>query len=377
MKIRSGTAIAIGFVALFGGGYAVKEVVTNRLVMQERFTPLLPGKVNILGIAPEAGYSIVVANGIAQLVQRSSDFGGDAGDSTGGATEGAIKRRVPIREMLQSLQGDAVALGKFTMAMNDLSENDDSWPAVRIIWTAERIRAALDAPGPERTELERDLNVALDGTPLPRIRMSSYENGIVIDYPVPVQVRMGGATRTVVGRVREPYRPSLLRLVENDVKEKADVTSTMVAGYYQQEARKIESGELRKEDVRAFLEEKLSKSRAASLARKPQSLLASATVVVNDAHVEDARYRAYEDADGRPVYDLTVEVDDEGRRRLWQYSKTRVGTQLLLCSDGIAVAAPRIGHELAQGELTITRMKEKFLVEQAVALFKAGRVNRS
>ncbi len=62
--------------------------------------------------------------------------------------------------------------------------------------------------------------------------------------------------------------------------------------------------------------------------------------------------------------DLTIEMTDEGRRRLWQYSEDKIGTQLLLIVDGVAIAAPKISHELAQGELTITQMADEGLVKE-------------
>jgi preprotein translocase subunit SecD len=65
------------------------------------------------------------------------------------------------------------------------------------------------------------------------------------------------------------------------------------------------------------------------------------------------------------LHDLTINMTEEGRRRLWQYSKSRVGTQLLLIADGIAIAAPRIQHELAQGNLTITQMRDEVLLRDA------------
>ena len=73
------------------------------------------------------------------------------------------------------------------------------------------------------------------------------------------------------------------------------------------------------------------------------------------------------------MFDLSVDVSDEGRRRLWKYSKERVGTQLLLVADGIPIAAPRIQHELAQDSLTITQMEDEVLVRDAVEMLNQKR----
>lgn len=365
MKLKSGTVIALAFAAVFGGGWAVREAITDRLVMQEKFAPLVPGRVNVVGLAPGSGYRIIVANQMAQLVQTSDTFGGEAADEESGATEGAIKRRLPVREMLRVLAGDGKALGTFAMILNEMAENDD-WPTERVVWRAEDIRKALDGDASLRARLVRDLNVELDGTPLPRLRITSFENGIVLDYPVSVTVNIGGKPTLVTGRVQEPYRPGIMRVVENEIKDKADLTPQVIAGFYRLEAEAILKQPGKRENVRQILESRISEARAKELAEKPARVLEKAIVVVNDSLVENASYRGYEDADGKKAYDLSLNVNDEGRRRLWQYSKRRMGSQLLLCADGIPIAAPMIKHELPEGTLRITRMKDEVLVRSAV-----------
>ena len=69
---------------------------------------------------------------------------------------------------------------------------------------------------------------------------------------------------------------------------------------------------------------------------------------------------------GKPLYDLVLDLNDEGRDRLWKYSRNKVGTQLLLIVDGVAIAAPRVRHELAQKTVTITQMPDKALIQDAI-----------
>jgi hypothetical protein len=105
MKIRSSTKIAVGFVVLVVGGYFGRQIITDQMIMNEKFSPIAPGRVNLVGIDAGAGYRIITANFMAQLVEASGDFDSKDSDS-GGATEGAIKKRVPIKELLQTLQGN-------------------------------------------------------------------------------------------------------------------------------------------------------------------------------------------------------------------------------------------------------------------------------
>jgi hypothetical protein len=365
MALRKSTKIALGFALLTGGSYAAYQVITDQMIMGEKFSVLTPGDVNVVGIDPGAGYRIVVANQMAQLVQAQTDFEGKDSNE-GGATEGAIKKRVPVKEMLQVLRGDAAKLGPFVMALNDMSENDN-WPPERVIWKAEDLRKALDGDKTLEAKLVRDLNMNLDGMPLRTLRVSSLQNGIIVDTPVSVTVNLNGKQTPIVGRVQEPYRPRLMRAVEENYKDKPDVTREMQAGYYANEAQalleKPEGREVVRESIESRIKESLAKQRAAAAER----VLKSATIVVSDALVKGASYRTYDSTSGK-LHDLTVDLTDEGRRRLWQFSKKRVGTQLLLTAEGIPIAAARIQHPLAQGEITITQLPDEVLVRSAVEL---------
>jgi hypothetical protein len=363
MKVRSSTKIAIGFVIIAGGLIYGYKFAMRQAIMSQYFPPVVPGNVNIVGINTGAGFKIIVANQMAQLVQASDSFHGVESDS-GGATEGAIKKRVPIREMLQVLQGNLKALGTFIMKVNERDEND-TWPPVRVVWPAERLMKALDGDKVEEAKLVHDLNINLDGTPLPILDRDSMENGIIIDYPVSVTVNSGGVKRTLVGRVQEPFKPDLLTTIERKLTDKL-VNNDMIAGYYAEESQKVLSGASRRQDIRKSIMARLAPSNAKELSEAPERILASAEVVVNDSHIESASYRNYDTTNGK-MNDLTIEMTEEGRKRLWKFSEDRVGTQLMLIVNGVAIAAPRISHELAQGEITITQLADETLVKEAVA----------
>jgi hypothetical protein len=364
MKIRSSTKIGVGFALLAILSVSGYRFYMERSIANEHFNPAIPGDVNLVGIDTGAGYKIIVANQMAQLVQVSGDFGAKETESAG-ATEGAIKKRIPIREMLSVLRGDPKAVGPFVMAMNDMSEND--LPPVAPVWKAEDLRKALAGDKALEAKLVRDLNMKLDGTPLSQLRIASLENGIVVDSPVEVTVNLAGQVKKVEGRVREAYRPRLMKAVEARYADKANLTREMQAGFYQEEAAKQMGAGGNREDVRRSIESIISPSQAKGRAGTAERVLRSATVVVNETHITEASSREYDTSDGKR-YDVTVRLTDEGRRRLWKHSHDKVGTQLLLISDGVAIDAPRISHELAQGELTITQMRDRVLVEDAVRM---------
>jgi len=367
--MRTSTKIAIGFVIIAGGSIYGYQFAMRQAIMSTHFSQVKPGNVNLVGINAGAGFRIIVANQMAQLVQASESFHGEESEGAG-STEGAIKKRVPVREMLEVLKGNADELGPFIMKVNDRDEGD-AWPPIRVEWTAERLKKALNGDKVEEDKLEHDLNIKMDGTPLGVLNRSSMENGIIINYPVPVRVMIAGVPTVLEGRVREPFKSSLMQVVEKRLEDKK-ITNEMMAGYYQEEAQPILDGTKKKEDIKDEILARLAPENAAELAKIPERILSSAEVAVNENYISSASYRSYDTTNGK-TNDLTIEMTDEGRRRLWQFSEDRVGTQLMLIVDGIPIAAPRISHELAQGELTITQMSDETLVKEAVNALNKGK----
>ncbi len=369
MKIRSSTQIAIGAVLLGAATLFGYRFVADGMLGNTNFPNLEPGKVNIVGIELGNGYAIRVANQVAQLVEaKQGSFEATQSDD-GGPTEGANAKRIPIKDLLGALQGDENALGRLIMVMNDRAE-DESWPPVRNIWKAEDVAKALAGDPKLQTKLESDLNMKLDGTPLDKLRLSSYQNGIIVESGVPMELMVGGSPRQMLGRIQTPYRPELMAAVERRLENKSDITNQMIAGYYGEEADKILKGAVGKERVRENLQKLVDPEELKPLAFRPDKVLKSAKVLITDQFITDARYE--ETAGGKNAsYDLTVDLNDEGRRRLWAYSRGRVNAQLLLISNGIAIAAPRIRHELATSELTITQMHDQTLLDDMIETLHA------
>jgi hypothetical protein len=371
-KLRVSTWIGISAVTLAAGGYFGVRQLSSYLIGREHFSPVAPGTVNLVGISPGRGYRIIIANDVAQLVETQGDFKGDSGSGSAGPTEGAIKKRVPMREMLGVLRGDGKSLGNLVMIMNEMQESDE-WPPTRIYWKKDDLEKAITGDLRLRNRLEHDLNVKLNGMPLPQLNRNSLENGIFIVAPVEMEVEIDGKKRLVKGETLQPFKPNLIRATEGHYQDKANVDDTMIAGYYGDEAKTAIENPTRREDVAKSIRQLYSKKTMEDRLQAPRHLLESATVVLNQSFVEDASYRSYKTNDGKTLCDLTVDLNDEGRRRLWKYSHNRVGSQILLIADDIAIAAPRIEHELALSELTITQMPDETLVRDAVQSIKNSR----
>lgn len=359
-KTRSSTKIAIAFVVLAAGAYFGYGFISGWMINRKVFPPIKPGNVNIVGVDTGAGYYIVVANQVAQLVR------GQAAEFQPGSHEeaDAEKKRVPIRELLQSLQGDEEALGAFVMKMNDIS--DAEFPAYPRIWKAEDIRKACAGDSALRKKLESDLNVKLDGTPLEHVRTGALEEGILIDSPVTLEVQVGVDRKKLTGRIQQQYIPVFCRRVWNSIAEKPELTTAMIAGYYRDAAQEIFSGKTAKEDVEKALLGRVDPEHLATYARMPERMLESAMVIVSDDLIESAEYSSYKTGDGKMMFDLVLNLNDEGRQRLWQYSKRNPNAQLLVTWEGIAIAAPRIKGELALSRVTVSQLPDEGLVRDTV-----------
>ena len=370
-KLRSSTKIGAVAVLVAVGAYYGKGLAQDAMLRGEHFSPVAPGRVNLVGINPGAGYSIVTANDVAQLVVSQGGFGGKETDS-GGATEGSIKKRVPMRELLGVLRGDGSMLGPFVMKMND-QDKEDEWPPIRVDWTKAQLDKAIAGDPTLKAKLEHDLNVRLDGTPITPLNRNSLENGIFVHSPIELTLKIGGKERVVRGETLQPFKPALIKAVEGKYQDKANVDNAMIAGYYADEARDVLSHPTRRENVAEVLKRMTSKATMDGLLDIPRRLLASATVVLNESQITDASSRDYKSNEGKTLSDLTVDLTDEGRRRLWKFSKDRVGDQILLVADDVAITAPRIEHELALSEFTVTQLRDKVLVDEAVATIKGSK----
>lgn len=370
MRLRSGSKFAIAVLALFaavwGGWFGYAKI---RLAGFE-LKPMSPSVVNLVAMAPGTGYRIIVANQVAQLAEAKS--GGGPGSEGAQADDEAqvdasTAKKLPIRELLGSLRGDPESMGAFVMALNNLNEED--LPARRVIWKAEDLQRALQGDQELAKKLVQDLHVELDGTPLRTLRMSALMNGIVIDAPVEVKTTVDGQPRTVVGRVLDPYTPQFARAVQNRLGKQFNPPVEVVLGTYRDEANRVFSGAAPKENVRVSLTNRISPTRLAKLAKEPERLLAAFTVLLTENQIKSASYTTEETRQG-PVFNLKLMLDDLGRMRLWKYSNAHPNFQLLLISNDVAIAAPRITNELRSHEVRITQLPNEKLLDRMIESLK-------
>ncbi|MBS1717517.1 MAG: hypothetical protein JSS72_07275 [Armatimonadetes bacterium] len=366
--MRGSTKGIIVFAVGIGAAYGGWNMYAGYRVANMHFDPIKPGRVNLLGVELKSGFRIIVANQMAQLVQGASTKMGSA--SAEGESDEGSKKRLKIKEMLQSLQGNEEALGEFVASVNDLKEED--LPVIKIIWKAEDLKKALDGDAALQEKLVKDLNVKLDGTPIPELRTRALENGICIQLSVPVRTNVGAEVKTLHGNVLIPFKPRLMQAVEARYRDKAGADKTMQLGYYQEEAKNVLEGKKEKQDVAKDIRALISPESLTKLSDEPTRILENAKVVINESMVTKATLET-DDTNAGKRYTLNIGLTEEGANRLWQYSRNRVGNQLLLIVNGAAIAAPRVEHELTQQQLQITQLEDKWLAESAVNEINKGK----
>lgn len=356
--------IAVGFVALALLAVYGSRYVNEYLLGREHFPKLTPGVVNVVGVNTDRGYGILVQNRTAKLAYGDKvKFGPEEGERSL-EDSGAQRKFIPIKEMLRGLQGDIAGLSYLIQRLNDIS--DDSLPADAPVWKLEDIEKALAGDPRLKPKLIQHLNVNLDGTPLDRVSINALYNGIVVDCPVPVEIDIGDERKTVVARVKQPYRPAFIAAVENQLRGKF-ANKEIIATEYSLAAAQLKEGRLVKEDVGSRLLQ-LGR-RAKDLAEFPQQVLDSITPVINENHILGATYSGEDTTKGKR-YTLALQLNEEGKKRLWQYTKDRVNSQLLVTVNGVAIAAPYIAHAISSGEIQVHGLEEESLLEELVDTIK-------
>ncbi len=354
VMITSAAVIA----AVFGGIWGVGEVQLNQFDPK----PIIPGTVTLVAMNPDLGFAIRVSNSVAQLVQVDKAGAGFGSDDRQASSEDA--RRIPMRELLQSLQGNEEALVRLVAVLNKI-DLDELQPGVNE-WSAEDIQKAIDGDAALTEKLTKDLNVKLDGTPLDEVRYESITTGIRILVPIPVRVKIAGEPKTLIAKLPVSYQPAFAKEVANIIEKRFNPSDEYIVGNYRDIASKYLDGSTAKENVKQKLQDLIDEETKSQMAQRPEQVLQGADVLVNETLLENATTSVKKDEKGNDIYTIHLKMTEEGRKRLWKYSRNRKGSSLLVVVNGVAIAAPKITTELAGKQLDLTDLRDKRLVDDAI-----------
>lgn len=357
MKLRPTTKMIL---SVIGIGAAIWLGMEGWALVQTgsaSLEPVEPGRVNLIVVDPNTGYSVRVANSVAQLVPVSST---GLGGSASGAQEGQ-SRRLPIRELIASFNGDSKALSYLTESVNDLNQEDD--PLSDVVWSADDIRLALEGDPAKKQKLEADLNMHLDGKPLSSVGMYAVRNGITVE--VPLSVKVPTLDKPVGTNIRLRYQPRFCKELVDVIDKRFNPSQGFVVGTYTDQVKKLmAAGSF--QNIADELKNLIAEDRVNKYSAVVEKILPGIVVMVNDSMIESASLRTYKDEKQRDVFSLLLNVDDTARRKLWKYSRQTKDFALIVVVDGVAVAAPKIGTQLAERTVVIDGLKDKRLVTDSV-----------
>lgn len=363
-RFRASYKIAIGFVvfallAVYGHRYA------NDILLAGHFPPLAPGSVNILGVDTRAGYHILVENQVAKLVYGGAgSFQAGPMDERSLDTEGSDKKFIPIKDMLLGLQGNVPGMSYFIERLNNITDQENSPNAP--VWRIEDIEKAYSGDKVLADKLVHDLSINLDGSPLERVKVrtlqSAVYSGILVEVPVAIEIQTGPEPARMEARVKKTFKAAMLKDIEGKLAGKWNVAD-LIKSQYAAAVEQIQSGKAEKEDIHAHLRSFAGNAR--SLADFPQQILNSITTVINENQITGASCQSVAGPRGT-TYTLVIRLSDEGKRRLWQFSRDRVGDELLITVNGVAIAAPMIDHGLAGGEIEVSGLQDESLAKSLI-----------
>lgn len=369
---RVGISFVVVGAALFGLYFLWNWAAFSLTVGDKVFPPLEPKKVNLIGI-DLAGEKIIVANGIAQLVQ--DEGGGFESREQDGQPVGATGAKIPMAALVSTLQGSAEGLEELVMALNKIEH--EILPDERYTWDASDIRKALDGDSALQAKLENDLNTTLSGEPTSTLSRETTFSGIWIRVPISVTVLVANESRTVDSTVALNYTTELVRRVQrhDSVRNKFDVDGSTLSFVYEEVWGSLRGSPAA--DVRRSLERFIDPERSRTLSSPAERLLARVNVLVTDIEIEGVSLEEFPRADGKGnSYTINLELNRNGRDRLWQYTRKNPGCQLLFVVDGVAIAAPVVQHEMKYYTAAIKNILEEDLAREAVDLIKNSKVSK-
>lgn len=359
MKLRASTKILIGFVGVVALVYGGNLAYTKFSLRTVNLDPIPSGDVCLLAINKDSGVTAIVANQMAQIVEVSNKFGGSSDESSGGGqTQGSVKRRIPVLELVGILNGDEDSVSPFVKKMREASDDVDVSEDAPL-WTMEDIEKAIAGDATLKTKLEQDLDMTLDGVPKATVNRTTFFNGIRVKVPINLDVPNAKGP-TIKGYDIVNFKPRFMTQFYKSMREKF-YDKEQLQQYY---SAYLKDSADTKEDIVSTLRSIFSRAKASEELQKVVQIGKNTKILVNRPMITGASMK--EDSDGREsTYDLTIHLSPEGRSRLWKFS-SEGGTQLLVVSKGVAIAAATIGTQLNSDELVVKQIPNKTLVQDVV-----------
>ncbi len=350
--MRTSTKIALGFVLVAAGLWTGYQLYSSSRSGAIKWVDLQPGRLNLLGISEHSNFYPIHSNKLVYLV------------------EGVVKseskadgRKIPLHDVLETLQGNTEALSKLSNFIFKI--DPDKFPHKAVIWTFPQVQKALNGDQQLSAQLENDLNIKLDGTPLPHIKQKAFENGILIQTPITVAVpALKG--QQLKGYILEPYRPLFAKHLERRLQKCIQINpKTLQENYHA-----ILRSPSKQENVMQSLQHYVSSKRIQNNSKLVERFLQNFKIILTEKFILSANNihdKAYQSS--RYSY-LKLKLSNEGYMRLWKYTRDHKDAKLLLTFDGVGVASPELKGELLHPEITLTSLPNQKLTATIISMIQ-------
>jgi hypothetical protein len=364
MKLRASTKILFGFIGLVALAYGGGIGYTKWKLVGVDLHPIPSSDLCLLAIGPNARVKTIIANQMVQVVEASDKFGGGESSDGGGAQEGAVKKRIPVKELVEVLGGDSESAQVFVKKMRDINEDNETIEEAPI-WTKGDILKAFGGDALLKTKLDRDLCVTADGKPNQTLNRLTFFYGIRLKVPITLKVpnALGSEIKTDdIVNFKPRFMTQFYKSMQNKLYGK-DELQTYYTSFLRDEQPATQ-------DLAETLNKVFKRTEGSDELKKAQRIASNSTILVNKSMIESVSME--EQSDGKvKTYDLKIRLTPDGKNRLWKFS-SEGGTQILVISKGVAIAAAIIGSQLNSQELVIKQIADKRLVEEAVSLVKSN-----
>ncbi|MBI1334990.1 MAG: hypothetical protein JST12_05100 [Armatimonadetes bacterium] len=363
MKLRASTKILLGFVGIVGVAYGGNFAYTRLSLRNVNLDPIPSGDLCLIALGKASNVTDITANHMVQIIEGSSTFSGDSGDASGGPQSGSVKKRIPVRELIGTLNGDPDSAQAFVRRMRDY-DDENAAVADSPLWEKADIEKALKGDPVLKPKLENDINMSVDGKPGQILNRVAFFDGIRIKIPISISVpnAKGNVIQTSDIVV---FKPRFITEFYKTMREKF-YDKNQLQNYYT--AYLKQHVDDKNENIGETFQAVFHKSETSEELAKVQRIASNTKVLVSQSMISEVKMA--EDTEGKdPTYDLTIRLTPEGRNRLWKYS-VESGHRVIVVSKGVAIASATIGTSLNSEELVIKQIPDKGLVEEAVNIIQ-------
>lgn len=364
MKVRSSTKIALGFVALVATAVGGSKLYTQMRLKGVELTPIPSQDFCLVAISEEAKVKILAVNHMVQVVEASDDFKSGGGGGGGGSESGSIKARIPMKEMLEILDGDGEGIQGMIYRLGK-KENAEDISESAPLWSAEDLQKAIGGDPVLKAKLESNLNVSLDGKLAPKLDRTAFYHGIRIQVPTQFDVP-NSSGKPVQGFTLVPIKSKAMSRLYKELESKF-LDAAALDRFYAEFVKQSEG--VSNEKPGELILNLLKKGNMSEAYAKSLNVLKHASVIVNRKMVESASVEEVA-SEKEKSYNLSIHLTDEGAQRLWKFSNEHPNTKIIVVSKKVPIAAASIGSQLNSKELVIKQIADKTLVQEAVDLLK-------